>query len=77
MVGQTKPLAEVTHTVIRVLVCEIGLVDPMRFVGQFTLGYGNYTEERNELFGDMTLDEVIAKIKRRRTHTSTPRQFCS
>lgn len=66
MVAQTRPLAEVTQTAIRVLVREIGLVDTMRFVGQFTIGYGNYTEERDELFGDLTLDEIIAAIKRRR-----------
>ena len=66
MVAQTRPLAEVTQTAIRVLVREIGLVDTMRFVGQFTIGYGNYTEERDELFGDLTLDEIIAEIKRRR-----------
>ncbi len=39
----------------------------MRFVGQFTTGYGDYTAERNELFGDMTLDDMIAAIKARRS----------
>ena len=33
MVVQTKPLAEVTQTAIRVLCKEIGVVDTMRFVG--------------------------------------------
>jgi len=65
MVVQTKPLAEVTQTAIRVLCREIGLVDTMRFVGQFTVGYGDYTAERDELFGDMSLDDMIAAIKRR------------
>ncbi len=63
MVVQTKPLAEVTQTAIRVLCREIGLVDTMRFVGQFTVGYGDYTVERDELFRDMTLDDMIAEIK--------------
>ena len=63
MVVQTKPLAEVTQTAIRVLCREIGLVDTMRFVGQFTVGYGDYTAERDELFRDMTLDDMIAEIK--------------
>ena len=74
MVVQTKPLAEVTQTAIRVLCREIGLVDTMRFVSQFTMGYGNYTEERDEMFGDMTLDEIITEIKQRRSQRSTPRQ---
>jgi hypothetical protein len=66
MVVQIKPLAEVTQTAIRVLCREIGLVDTMRFVGQFTVGYGDYTAERDELFKDMALDDVIAGIKQRR-----------
>ena len=69
MVVQTKPLAEVTQTAIRELCREIGLVDTMRFVGQFTMGYGNYTEERDALFADMTLDDMIAEIKRKREQT--------
>ena len=69
MVVQTRPLAEITQTAIRVLCREIGLVDTMRFVGQFTMGYGNYTEERAALFADMTLDDMIAEIRRRREQT--------
>ena len=71
MVVQTKPLAEVTHTALRVLCREMGLVDTMRFVGQFTVGYGDYTAERDELFGDMTLDDMIAEIKQRRSQNDT------
>jgi len=63
MIVQTRPLAEVTQTAIRVLCKEIGLVDTLRFVGQFTIGHGDYTAERDDLFGDMTLDDMIAKIK--------------
>ena len=54
---------------------EIGLVDTMRFVGQFTVGYGDYTAERDELFRDMTLDDMMAEIKQRRSQTeSQPRR---
>ena len=66
MVVQTKPLAEVTQAAIRVLCKEIGLVDTVRLVGQFTVGDGNYTEERDALFADMTLDDMIAGIQRKR-----------
>jgi len=37
----------------------------MRFVGQFTVGYGDYTAKRDELFGNMTLEDMIAEIKLR------------
>ncbi len=72
MVVQTKPLAEVMQVAIRVLCREIGLADTMRFVGQFTTGYGDYTAERDELFKDMTLDDMIAGIKQRRNQAVTP-----
>ncbi len=71
MVVQTRPLAEVTQNAIRVLCRELGLADTMRFVGQFTVGYGDYTAEREELFKDMSLDDMIAGIKQRRAQTAT------
>ena len=70
MVVQTKLLAEVTQTAIRVLCKEIGLVNTMRFVGQFTVGYGDYTEEREQLFADMTVEDMIAAIKQKRSQSS-------
>jgi hypothetical protein len=66
MVVETKPLAEITQEALKVLYKEIGIVNTMRFVSQFTVGYGNYTEEREQLFADMTLDDMVSEIKRRR-----------
>ena len=65
---ELKPLAEVTQKAIRVLVQEIGPVDTVRFVTQFTAGYGNYTEEREALFASMTLDDIVAEIRRGKEH---------
>jgi hypothetical protein len=62
----TRPLAEITQEAIGVLCREMGIVNTLRFVNQFTVGYGNYTEEREALFGEMSLDEIIAEIKRTR-----------
>jgi hypothetical protein len=63
MTTQTKPLAEVTHRAIEILTRELGAADTLRFVGQFTTGYGDYTAEREALFANRTLDEMIAEIK--------------
>lgn len=63
MIAKAKPLNEITTNAIHILCKEIGLVNTIRFINQFTIGYGNYTEERNALFGKMTLDDVIAEIK--------------
>ncbi len=52
-----------------------GQVDPMRLGDQFVPGDGDYTAERDELFRDMTLDDMIAGIKQRRGQTAIePRQ---
>ena len=72
-VATMKPLAEVTQEAIRILCKEMGLVNTVRFVNQFTVGYGNYTEEREQLFADLTLDDIIAEIRRRKAQErSTP-----
>jgi len=64
MTIKTKPLAEIIQEAIGVLCREIGIVNTLRFVNQFTTGYGNYTEEREALFGEMSMDEIIVEIKR-------------
>jgi len=48
---------------------EIGIVNAVRFINQFTTGYGDYTRERDELFAGMTLDDIVSEIKRKRTQT--------
>ncbi|MBI3796437.1 MAG: hypothetical protein HY268_05625 [Deltaproteobacteria bacterium] len=64
MTSQAKPLNEITRHVIDLLSKEIGIVDTVRFLNQFTIGYGNYTEEREALFKDLTLDEILATMKK-------------
>ena len=66
MTVQTQPLAEITAEAMRVLYREIGIVNTVRFVGQFTTGYGNYTLERDRLYADLTLDDIVTDIRRRR-----------
>jgi hypothetical protein len=61
---EVKPLAEITQEAIKVLCQQIGPVNTVRFVNQFTVGYGNYTEEREQLFAGMTLDDILSEIKR-------------
>ena len=66
MIVETKPLIEVTRDAIKVLSKEIGIVNTVRFINQFTTGYGNYTEERGQMFSDMSLEDIVDEIKRRR-----------
>jgi hypothetical protein len=73
MTVEVKPLAEVTQEAIRVLIQQLGPVDTVRFVNQFTVGYGNYTEERRRLFAGMTLEEIVSEIKRGKERTESRR----
>ena len=73
MTVQVKPLAEVTQEAIRVLIQELGPANTVRFVSQFTVGYGNYTEERRQLFAGMTLDDIVSEIKRGKERTESGR----
>ena len=66
-----KPLSEITREALDVLSREIGIVNTVRFVNQFTTGYGNYTEERERIFRDMTLDDMVAEIKKMRHQSGT------
>ena len=58
-----RPLTDITNQALHVLTREIGVVDTMRFLGQFSTGTGNYTEERAALFDHLTLDDILAEIR--------------
>ena len=60
----TRPLAEITEQAMRALVREIGVADTARFLQQFGVGHGNYTKEREALFGHLSLEEVIEQSRR-------------
>jgi len=66
MTMTAMPLAELTATTIKLLCREIGVVNTARFLSQFTMGYGNYTEEREQLLGHLTVDEIVAEIQKRK-----------
>ncbi|HEV7672872.1 MAG TPA: hypothetical protein VGS22_30510 [Thermoanaerobaculia bacterium] len=61
---QEKPLAEVTRQAIEVLSKELGLVATLRFLSQFSAGYGDYTQEREVLFKDLTMDQALAAARK-------------
>lgn len=67
MTTTATPLTEITITAIGLLCQEIGIVNTARFLNQFTTGYGTYTEERDQLFGQMTVDEIAAEIRQNRS----------
>jgi hypothetical protein len=60
---EMKPMALVNENATKVLVQEIGIVDTIRFINQFSAGYGNYTEERRAMIDSMTLEDIISGIE--------------
>ena len=68
MNAQAKPLSEITRHAIDLLSKEMGIVDTVRFLNQFMTGYGDYTEEREALFKDLTLDEILTAMKKTASH---------
>lgn len=60
---QTRPLSEINEQAIRLLAKEMGAADAARFISQYTTGYGDYTEERKELFEGLTIEEVAREIR--------------
>lgn len=64
MIAETRPLTEITQEALRLLYRELGIVNTVRFLNQFTAGFGNYTEERRSLLENQTLDQVLTDLRR-------------
>jgi len=48
----------------------IGAADTVRFLGQFTTGSGNYTEERRQMVEETTLDDILHAVEQQRASTA-------
>ncbi len=66
MITDFRPLIEVNQQAISLLYKELGVIDAVRFLKQFTQGYGNYTLDRELIFANKSLDEVVNEIEKRR-----------
>ena len=51
---------------IDTLIQELGIVDTIRFLNQFRSGHGDYPTEREQLFQNMEVKDIISEIKARR-----------
>jgi len=66
MITDVRPLIEINQKAIHLLYKELGAVDAVRFLKQFTQGYGNYTQEREVIFANKSLDDIVSEIEKRR-----------
>ena len=60
---ETRPISEISRQATHILFKEMGVVDTIRFLNQFSVGRGDYTKERENWLGGITLDNAIAQIK--------------
>ncbi|MFN3763664.1 MAG: hypothetical protein ACK4WK_10770 [Anaerolineae bacterium] len=65
---EVKPLVEINQRAIPLLYRELGVVDAVRFLKQFTSGLGDYTREREALFAGRTLEQIVSEIEQVRRH---------
>lgn len=49
----------------RALTDALGPAGAMRFMMQYDPGYGDYTQERRDIFADLTIDTLLEAIDRR------------
>ncbi|MBT8367531.1 MAG: hypothetical protein KJP23_22800 [Deltaproteobacteria bacterium] len=60
---ETKPLSEISRRATHILVKEMGVVEIIRFLNQFSISQGDYTKERERWRGDINLNDAISQIK--------------
>lgn len=63
MTAPVRPLAEVTQLAIQILSREMRVADTLRFLNQFATGSGNYADDREDLFGNVSLDEILQSVR--------------
>ncbi len=63
MNNRIKTLNDINIEAIALLNSSLGVADTIRFLNQFTTGFGNYTEEREKMFDNMSLEDIVREIK--------------
>jgi len=58
-----KTLREIKEEGWAALVERLGVADATMFVMEHEKGYGDYTEERKNIFGQKTIEELVKDIK--------------
>ena len=58
-----RPLAAITHDAIQILSRELGVVETARFLQQYGVGRGNYTEDRRAYLDDLSVEEIYEGIQ--------------
>ncbi|MDR2927047.1 MAG: hypothetical protein LBV41_02410 [Cytophagaceae bacterium] len=68
-------LAEIREKGYKALSKELGAAGTVVFLRQFESGNGNYTEEREELLKDLTIDNIVASIEKRKNEQIANKEY--
>ncbi|MDR1705757.1 MAG: hypothetical protein LBS19_13880 [Clostridiales bacterium] len=60
-------LVSIRERGLNALLKELGPSGMAQFMHQFDKGSGNYTEEREDLLKDITVDDIVNSIQQRKT----------
>ena len=63
MTIEARTISEISRKATHILFKEMGVVDTIRFLNQFSVGRGDYTKERKNWLDEITLDNAISQIK--------------
>lgn len=63
---EIRPLSELNQQATEILVREMGIVDALRFLSQFSSGSGDYTKERKQWLDNLTLEQITSEIRAKR-----------
>jgi uncharacterized membrane protein YGL010W len=63
MNAKIKSISLVSENATNILLREMGVVDTIRFLSQFSVGHGNYTEERRNMVDSMSLEDIFSGIE--------------
>jgi hypothetical protein len=66
MITDVRPLIEINQQAISLLYKELGVVDAVRFLKQFTQGFGDYTKEREVIFANKSVQDIVSEIEKMR-----------
>jgi hypothetical protein len=58
-----RSISEINRQATHILFKEMGVVETIRFLNQFSVGQGDYTKDRSKWLDKITMDDAIAKIK--------------
>ena len=63
MIQRKSSLAELNARATRILFEQLGVVDALRYLGQFDTGSGNYATDRDTWQAGLTVEQIADDIK--------------